>query len=106
MEDDFLPGGYLDADVNPYTGERITSIDSRGWVDASSSDLHKQMMVLEKRLMIAQTLGKMDIAKQLSVAIAQIKAAIDAAIKRDARRPVRKRPNSYEPQRSTTRYTD
>lgn len=106
MDDDFLPGGYLDADVNPYTGERIASLDSRVWESASSSDLYKQLMVLEKRLMIAQTLGKMDIARQISAAVAQIKGAIDAAIKRDSRRPVRKRPNSYEPQRSTTRYTD
>lgn len=97
MDDmDFLPGGRLDGDRNPYTGEPIASIDSTTWSEQSASELYKQLAVLEKRLYISQTLGKVEIANQLQAAVAQLRSAITEAIKRDSKRPTRKRPNSYQ----------
>lgn len=95
-DEDFTPGGNLDSDINPYTGEKITSLDARTWADTSATELYKQLQVLENRFYIAQTLGKVEIVQQLQAAVNQLRSAIQDAIKRDSRRPTRKRPNSYE----------
>lgn len=99
MEDDVLPSGNVDGDINPFTGERIATIDARTWSDSSAPELYKQLTVLENRFYIAQTLGKVEIMRQMKVAIEQLKAQIQEAVKRDSKRPIRKRPNSYEPTR-------
>lgn len=98
--DDFQPGGRLDGDINPYTGEPIAKLDSNSWSESSPVDLYKQLMVLENRLMIAHTLGKVDIIKQLTGAIAHLRASINEAMIRDSKRPVRKRPNTPDQRRN------
>lgn len=105
MDEVFEPGGDLDGSVNPYTGERITALDARTWTDASASDLYKQLAVLENRFYISQTLGKVEITRQLQSAITQIKASIQEAVNRDSKRPTRKRPNSYEQSRPNNHRT-
>lgn len=94
---DFLPSGDLSGAVNPYTGKAIPVVDSRVWGEATSSELYKQLYVLENRLHVAQTLGKVDMIRQLHAAITNIKAAITEAVQRDAHRPTKKRPNYNEP---------
>lgn len=101
MDDDFLPGGNVDGEYNPYTGERIVPINATTWSDASATELYKQLTVLENRLQIALTLGKVELIKQLSAAVDNLKSAITEAIARDAKRPTRKRPNT--PQRNYRR---
>lgn len=98
--DDFLPGGRLDGDINPYTGAPIAKLNSAGWSEASSVDLYKQLIVLENRLQIAYTLGKVDIIKQLTGAIAQLRTSINEAMIRDSKRPTRKRPNTPDQRRN------
>lgn len=96
MHDDWLPHGNVDDDINPYTGERVPVLDSTVWGTASASDLYKQLSVLESRFYTAQTLGKVDIQNQIRQAIAQLKSCIAEAVKRDAKRPIKKRPNTHE----------
>lgn len=96
MDDDFMPGGNVDGDINPYTGERILEINSTTWNEAGAQELYKQLAVLENRLNIARTLGKVELIKQLHMAVEGLKNAINEAIQRDAKRPTRKRPNTPE----------
>lgn len=100
--DDFLPSGNVDGDINPFTGERITEVNASTWTDASTSELYKQLAVLEKRLQIAMTLGKVEMITQLSAAVDHLKSAINEAFNRDSKRPTRKRPNTPD-QRSFRR---
>lgn len=97
--DDFLPGGDLDGDYNPYTGEPITKLNANSWTEASPADLYKQLLVLENRLQIAHSLGKVEIVKQLMGAIAHLRTSISEATLRDSKRPIRKRPNTPDQRR-------
>lgn len=94
--DDFMPGGNLDGSINPYTGERILDVNSATWSEAGAQELYKQLAVLENRLNIARTLGKVELINQLHLAVESLKNAINEAIQRDAKRPTRKRPNTPE----------
>ena len=98
--DDFLPGGRLDGDTNPYTGEPIVKLNANSWSESSPVELYKQLIVLENRLQIAHTLGKVDIIKQLTGAIAHLRASINEAMIRDSKRPIRKRPNTPDQRRN------
>lgn len=97
--DDFLPGGDLDGDYNPYTGEPITKLNANSWAEASPADLYKQLLVLENRLQIAHSLSKVEIVKQLMGAIAHLRTSISEATLRDSKRPIRKRPNTPDQRR-------
>lgn len=88
----------MDSEINPYTGEKVPTVDSSVWGIATASELYKQLSILEKRFYAAQTLGKVDIQRQLQQSIAHLKGCIAEAVKRDGRRPVKKRPN-HEQQR-------
>lgn len=96
----------MDGDVNPFTGEPIQKLDSSGWVDMHPTDLYKQLAVLEKRMSIAITLGKVEIVNQLKGAIEHLRSTISEAIKRESNRPVRKRPNTPDERRVSSNTFD
>lgn len=98
--DEFQPGGRLDGDINPYTGEAIVKLNANSWAEASPVELYKQLTVLENRLQIAHTLGKVEIIQQLVGAIAHLRSSINEAMIRDSKRPIRKRPNTPDQRRN------
>lgn len=101
-----MPGGKFDSDVNPFTGESIPQINSTEWHEASTTDLYKQLSVLEKRLNIARSLGKVLMINQLQQAVDSLRETIQLSAARQRSAPIKKRPNSHESTTGTKRQSE
>lgn len=67
---------------NEFSKDKIEHAGVENWSTASVSELYRQKNVLSNRLMIAHSLGKVPIIKQLTVAIAALDEQIRAAQQR------------------------
>lgn len=66
----------VDGDITPITRQPITQVNAGDWDTMNVSQLHEQLLVLEKRMMYAQQSGSIDMTNQLLRGINHLRGLI------------------------------
>jgi hypothetical protein len=76
--DDPKQGPPVDVNSNltPITRQEVQDVDSLNWNKMSLEQLHDQLVIMENRLLYAQSLGKEEIYKQVLNGVNQLKLII------------------------------